>query len=404
MTDHLKVAVLMGGPSAEREVSFASAKPCAAALRAKGHEVLEIEVTKDLNALVKALTPKPDVVFNALHGQCGEDGRIQGVLDYMGLKYTHSGVLASAVAMDKPMAKRLFASAGLLCPEGRVCSRREVLAEDIMPRPYVVKPCAEGSSVGVIIVTEGGNQLAQLEKDWPFGEEVLVERFIGGRELTTAVMGEAALAVTELRPVSGFYDYEAKYTEGKTIHQVPAEVPDEIYQRCLAVALEAHKLLGCKGVSRADFRYDDTKGGVGELFLPEPQGEAQVEIQVGRQENRRHVQTRAPDDAPRRAQGADRRGRLAADRRTWLWRPVAPVRRRCRWLCRAQDRQHDGQPRPVHSRRAGRWPQSHSRGGCFGGAGGRARQGDLRRRSRGHARGAGGLALGQARRGAPSAA
>ena len=164
---------------------------------------------------------------------------------------------------------RLFAAAGLICPEGKVCSRQEVLAEDVMPRPYVVKPCAEGSSVGVIIVTEGGNQLAQLEKDWPFGDQVLVERFIEGRELTTAVMGEAALAVTELRPVSGFYDYEAKYTEGKTIHQVPAEVPDEIYQRCLAVALEAHKLLGCKGVSRADFRYDDTKGGVGELFLLE---------------------------------------------------------------------------------------------------------------------------------------
>ena len=269
MTGARHVAVLMGGWSAEREVSLVSGKACAEALQEAGYSVSEIVVERDLEKLLAALEPRPKAVFNALHGRWGEDGCIQGVLDILGIPYTHSGLLASALAMNKPMAKRLFAAAGIPVAEGRVVERDAVLAGDPMPRPYVVKPTAEGSSVGVRIVTKGDNTLPFERDAWPYGDEVLVERYIPGRELTVSVMGDRALAVTELRPHRGFYDYTAKYTPGKTTHLVPAPVPEAIARATLDYALRAHQALGCRGVSRADFRYDDTKRGRGQLYLLE---------------------------------------------------------------------------------------------------------------------------------------
>jgi D-alanine-D-alanine ligase len=263
------VAVLMGGWSAEREVSLVSGRTCAAALAEAGYRVTEIPVERDLGGLLARLEPRPDVAFNALHGRWGEDGCIQGVLDILGIRYTHSGLLASALAMNKPMAKRLFEAEGIPCAEGMVVRRETVLAGDPMPRPYVVKPIAEGSSVGVRIVRTGDNALPFEADEWPYGEEVLVERYIPGRELTVSVMGERALAVTELRPHQGFYDYTAKYTEGKTDHLVPAPVPDGVRERCLDYALRAHRALGCRGVSRADFRYDERAGKDAGLYLLE---------------------------------------------------------------------------------------------------------------------------------------
>jgi D-alanine-D-alanine ligase len=263
------VAVLMGGWSAEREVSLVSGEACAKALAEAGYRVREIDVRRDLHALMAALEPRPDVVFNALHGRWGEDGTIQGMLDVLALPYTHSGHLASALAMSKPVAKRLFETAGIPVAPGMVATRERVLAGDVMPRPYVVKPPAEGSSVGVRIVKAGDNALPFEPDAWPFGDEVLVERYIPGRELTVAVMGERALAVTELRPDEGFYDYTHKYTDGRTTHLVPAPVPLKIAEACMAHALAAHRTLGCRGVSRADFRYDDTRGGPGKIFLLE---------------------------------------------------------------------------------------------------------------------------------------
>ena len=252
------VAVLMGGWSAEREVSLVSGKACADALRQKGYAVSEIDVDRDIAVRLAEL--KPDVCFNALHGRFGEDGRIQGLLDVMALPYTHSGALASALAMDKPISKRLFAEAGLRCAEGRVAHKEEVFAGDVLPRPYVVKPTNEGSSVGVHIVQEGDNGPPFEPSTWPFGDEVMVETYIPGRELTSTVMGHRALAVTELRPHEGFYDYEAKYTEGKTRHICPAELPRDVYDAVLEMAFTAHQTLGCRGVSRSDFRYDDANG------------------------------------------------------------------------------------------------------------------------------------------------
>jgi len=263
------VAVLMGGWSAEREVSLVSGRACAKALKEAGYRVSEIVVERDLEKLLAALAPRPAAVFNALHGRWGEDGCIQGVLDILDIPYTHSGLLASALAMNKPMAKRLFQAAGIPVAEGKVVPRDAVLAGDPMPRPYVVKPTDEGSSVGVRIVMAGDNALPFERDGWPYGEEVLVERYIPGRELTVSVMGDRALAVTELRPHEGFYDYAAKYTAGKTTHLVPAPVSEPITRACLDYALRAHQALGCRGVSRADFRYDDTKGGRGELYLLE---------------------------------------------------------------------------------------------------------------------------------------
>jgi D-alanine-D-alanine ligase len=260
----------MGGPSAEREVSLVSGRECAAGLREAGYKVSKIDVGRDLAALLKALSPRPDAVFNALHGRWGEDGCIQGVLNLMQIPYTHSGLLASAVAMDKPIAKQLFAAAGLACPEGVIVHRDEVLAGDVMARPYVIKPPNEGSSVGVRIVTEGANEPPLSGTTWQFGELVMVERYVAGRELTVAIMGERPIAVTEIRPQEGFYDYEAKYTEEHAArHVVPAEVPREIADKAMEMALRAHQVLGCRGISRADFRYDDTRGKPGELFLLE---------------------------------------------------------------------------------------------------------------------------------------
>ncbi len=253
------VAVLMGGTSAEREVSLESGRQCAAALREAGYNVTEIDVTADVSALVDALTPRPDAVFNALHGRMGEDGNIQGLLNLMGLPYTHSGVLASALAMDKAVARTVFEKEGMAVAKGRLATRDEILSGDVMPRPYVVKPNNEGSSVGIQIIREGANG---PDPDGIGDDIMLVEEFIPGRELTVAVMGAPGeeprpLAVTELRPTKGFYDYEAKYTDGITEHLVPAPVSDDLGARAMDWAARAHKALHCRGVSRSDFRYDD---------------------------------------------------------------------------------------------------------------------------------------------------
>lgn len=260
MTKH--VALIYGGFSAEREVSLVSGRDCAAALETAGYRVTRIDVGRDVSALIEKLrTARPDVVFNALHGRWGEDGCVQGLLELLHIPYTHSGVMASAIAMDKQMTKRLVAAHGVISPEGRVVPLAELARGDVMPRPYVVKPVHEGSSVGVRIVHEGDNR-PSVEKDgWRFGDTVLVERFIPGRELTVSVMGDRALAVTELRPKVGFYDYEAKYSEGRTEHIVPAPIPAAVTQRALETALTAHRVLGCRGVTRSDFRYDDSEAG-----------------------------------------------------------------------------------------------------------------------------------------------
>jgi D-alanine-D-alanine ligase len=266
-----RVAVLYGGTSVEREVSLVSGRACAEALREAGHEVREIDVGADIPALLAALEPRPEVVFNALHGRFGEDGCVQGLLNLLGLAYTHSGLLASSLAMDKPMAKRLFAAAGLRCPAGHIIHKEELAAGDALPRPYVLKPAAEGSSMGVIIVEHGDNRPLIAPESWPYGDEILVEAFIPGRELTVSVMGDRPLAVTELRPKSGFYDYTAKYTDGRTDHLIPAPLPEAIAEQALSEALSAHRALGCRGVSRADFRYDDRPeaGEAGGLYLLE---------------------------------------------------------------------------------------------------------------------------------------
>jgi D-alanine-D-alanine ligase len=261
------VTVLMGGWSAEREVSLASGAACAEALTDAGYKVTRIDVKHDLNGLIEALTPAPDVVFNALHGRYGEDGRIQSLLDILGIPYTHSGVLASALAMDKQTAKTLFEAHGIPCPKGRLISLSAEADTLPLEPPFVVKPNSEGSSVGVKIVKPGGNRI--VFDDWPYGDEALVEQYIAGRELTVAVMGDQALGVTELRPHTGFYDYKAKYTDGETTHLCPAPVPDKIAEQAMDYAVTAHHALGCRGVSRADFRYDDTDGSTGQLYMLE---------------------------------------------------------------------------------------------------------------------------------------
>ncbi|MFO0996506.1 MAG: D-alanine--D-alanine ligase [Alphaproteobacteria bacterium] len=262
------VLVLMGGWSVEREVSLVSGAAVAEALGEAGYRVRTLDVTRDLNALLGALKPPPDVVFNALHGRFGEDGRIQGILDILRIPYTHSGVLASALAMNKPMAKRLFEADGIPCPEGKVVTRAAIAA-GVMDMPFVLKPINEGSSVGVRIVHRGDNLPPLDPKDWPYSDEVLVERYIPGRELTVAVMGERALGVTELRTSAGFYDYDAKYKEGRTTHLVPAPLPKPAYDEAMDLAVRAHRSLGCRGVSRADLRFDDTAGQPGRLYMLE---------------------------------------------------------------------------------------------------------------------------------------
>jgi len=264
----------MGGLSAEREVSLNSGRACATALREAGYEVSEIDVSRDMGALVAALTPAPDAIFNALHGRWGEDGCIQGLLELLQIPYTHSGVLASSLAMDKVMAKTVVATAGVTSPEGRIIKAKELESNgDPLPRPYVAKPLREGSSVGVRIVREGDNQPPIKVHGWRPEQDILVEPFIPGRELTVSVMGDRALAVTEIRPLGeGFYDYDAKYSEDSSVaavHVVPAEIPESTYEEAMSASLAAHRALGCRGVSRSDFRYDDTAREPGDLYYLE---------------------------------------------------------------------------------------------------------------------------------------
>lgn len=255
-----RIAVLMGGYSKEREVSLVSGKAASNALRARGFDVHEIDVPRDVTKLVTALqAAQPDVVFNALHGRFGEDGCIQGLLDIMGLPYTASGRMASAVAMDKPMAKRVFASAGIAVAAEKVVTLREAKGGDVLPRPYVLKPTNEGSSVGVKIVRAGSNHPPLDDLDLGDDDLIMAEAFIPGREVTVAVLGDRALAVTEITTANDFYDYDAKYSAGGSKHILPAPLPDEITKRAMELSVRAHQALGCRGASRADFRLDGDK-------------------------------------------------------------------------------------------------------------------------------------------------
>lgn len=264
------VAVLMGGWSAEREVSLKSGEGVARALESRGHRVTRIDMGRDVAQRLAAANP--DVVFNALHGVPGEDGTVQGMLDLMGLKYTHSGLVTSVIAIDKELTKQRLVPHGIPMPEGRIVSSASLHEADPLPRPYVLKPLNEGSSVGVAIVRDDSNYGNPIARDargpWLEFDELLAEPFIKGRELTVAVLGGEALAVTELVVSTGFYDYDAKYTDGLTRHVCPAEIPDAIAARMKAIALDAHRLLGCKGASRSDFRWDDEAGEAG-IFLLE---------------------------------------------------------------------------------------------------------------------------------------
>jgi D-alanine-D-alanine ligase len=265
------VVVLMGGWGSEREVSLTSGRGVAAALRERGWtNVSELDMDRDVAARLAAL--KPDVVFNALHGTPGEDGTVQGMMDLMGVKYTHSGLETSVIAIDKELTKMVLVPHGVRMPAGKVVSSDSLHQADPLPRPYVVKPVNEGSSVGVAIVTEQGNYGNPIGRDvegpWRHFDHLLAEPFIKGRELTVAVLGDEALGVTELKPKAGFYDYDAKYTDGLTVHVCPAEIPDDIARAMMAMAAKAHRLLGCKGASRSDFRWDDEQGEAG-LYLLE---------------------------------------------------------------------------------------------------------------------------------------
>jgi len=269
----LHVAVLMGGWSAEREVSLTSGRGVAAALDKLGHRVVAIDMERDIAS--KLILAAPDVVFNALHGTPGEDGAVQGLLDIMGLPYTHSGLATSVIAIDKELTKQALVPHGIRMPAGRVVASESLYAGDPLPRPYVLKPVNEGSSVGVAIVTDGGNHGNPIGRDsegpWKHFDHLLAEPFIRGRELTVAVIGGAdgtALAVTELKIDSGFYDYEHKYTDGITTHVCPADIPDDVAAAAMRMAEDAHRLLGCQGCSRSDFRWDDEQGMDG-LYLLE---------------------------------------------------------------------------------------------------------------------------------------
>ena len=258
----LHVAVLMGGWSSERPVSLMSGEGVANALESLGHQVTRIDMGRDVAARLAAA--QPDVVFNALHGTPGEDGTVQGMMDLMGLKYTHSGLVTSVIAIDKQLTKQALVPHGIRMPGGHVVKSESLYAGDPLPRPYVLKPVNEGSSVGVAIVTEGSSYGQPIRRDaegpWQHFDELLAEPFIKGRELTVAVLGGKSLCVTELVPKSGFYDFDAKYTDGMTQHVCPAQVPDDVAQAMMDMALAAHNALGCKGTSRSDFRWDDTQG------------------------------------------------------------------------------------------------------------------------------------------------
>ena len=270
MNQDIHVVVLMGGWSSEREVSLTSGRGVAEALRERSwSRVTELEMERDVAARLAEL--KPDVVFNALHGTPGEDGTVQGMMDLMGLSYTHSGLETSVIAIDKELTKMVLVPHGIRMPAGRVVESESLYREDPMARPYVLKPVNEGSSVGVAIVTAEGNTGNPIGRDvegpWHHFEQLLAEPFIKGRELTVAVLGDEALAVTELKPKAGFYDYDAKYTDGLTEHVCPAEIPGEIARSMMDMAARAHRLLGCKGASRSDFRWDDEQGEAGIYLL-----------------------------------------------------------------------------------------------------------------------------------------
>lgn len=256
------VAVLMGGWSSEREISLRSGAACAAAAERRGYRVSRVDVARNIATVLDEL--KPDVALNVLHGCPGEDGTLQGVLEVIGIPYSHSGVLASSLAMQKHLAKVMLAAAGVPVPEGVAISRFEAAKTHVLERPYVIKPVAEGSSVGVFIVTEQHDHPPQelFREDWAFGETVVCERYIPGKELTCAVVGEEALGVIEIVPKVRFYDFEAKYAPGGSEHVLPAKILPKIYQEVRRLTLAAHRALGCRGVTRADFRYDDRREGV----------------------------------------------------------------------------------------------------------------------------------------------
>jgi D-alanine-D-alanine ligase len=261
------VAVLMGGWSAEREISLRSGKACADALERSGHQVSRIDVDRDVAATLRAR--KPDLALNVLHGRPGEDGILQGLLEVLGIPYSHSGVLASALAMKKDIAKSVLKAAGVPVPGGMVVARAEAAKRHLLPLPYVIKPVAEGSSVGVFIMREDHKHPPQelTRADWAFGDQVLVEPYIPGKELTCAVMGDRALGVIEIVPTVRFYDYEAKYAPGGSKHLLPAPVPADTYREVQRLALAAHRALGCRGVTRSDFRFDDGLGAKGLFCL-----------------------------------------------------------------------------------------------------------------------------------------
>lgn len=261
------VAVLMGGFSSERPVSLASGAPCADALEEAGYRVTRVDVDRDIARVLADL--RPDVAFNALHGPFGEDGTIQGILEYLSIPYTHSGVLASALAMHKELAKTVAKAAGIPIANSRIVNRFKIGADHPMKPPYVVKPINEGSSFGVVIVKEDQSHPPQIisSEDWRYGETVMVERYVHGRELTCAVMGDVALGVTEIIPQGhAFYDYDSKYVAGGSKHECPAKISPNIYQKIQTLALKAHQAIGCRGVSRSDFRYDDRHSENGELI------------------------------------------------------------------------------------------------------------------------------------------
>ena len=260
------VAVLMGGWASERPVSLSSGNACADGLERAGYKVTRVDMDRDVADVLKKL--KPDAVFNALHGPFGEDGTIQGVLELLQLPYTHSGVLASALAMDKEKAKTIARQVGVPVAEAKIVTREEAADKHVMAPPYVIKPVNEGSSFGVLIVREDQSHPPQelYSADWPYGERIMVERYIPGRELTCAVMGNVALGVTEIIPEGhAFYDYDAKYVQGGSKHQCPAEIKPNIYQKIQTLSLKAHQAIGCRGVTRSDFRFDDGPAGTGEL-------------------------------------------------------------------------------------------------------------------------------------------
>jgi D-alanine-D-alanine ligase len=269
MSEQIHVAVLMGGWSNERPVSLMSGNGVADALEKVGYKVSRVDMDRNVAQVLTAL--RPDVVFNALHGVPGEDGSVQGMLDLMDIKYTHSGMVTSVIAIDKELTKQRLVPAGIPMPKGTMVDSESLFSADPLPRPYVLKPVNEGSSVGVAIVTENSNYGNPIARDakgpWQEFATLLAEPFIKGRELTVAVLGDKALCVTELKPKSGFYDFDAKYTDGLTEHICPAEIPDDIAQYMLDVALDAHRLLGCKGASRTDFRWDDELGKNGVFVL-----------------------------------------------------------------------------------------------------------------------------------------